>query len=475
MNVFFCVKRLGFPEKVFVTSLVDLRDKRDVDLTREHFESAIAGAAGNTCRGVVNADYVGSSARRSDILVYTEESNITYPSRTSGEVLINPQNAYDAFLKLHENPLTTREEAMAKYIRLQIEPGKGYVEGNKVLVSGAYSKKEQMPAIIAFVKTYNPNTGELVLRFNSSDSKILQPREYFTVARQYFVDHVHSSGRSITGVRTILRGFITASFVEDDGVYLDVICSSKEGGKLLKLFMNYCQHELGVSYISLNSLSPVLTFYPAYGFAHRKSCDVPPDAVASPEFVRYMRELDIEPTKYYDNSYIVHFLMELGKRGHAVNEHCDGEMSRKSFRELGCASDGFRMQACFGADVPAATADAVIPFVEAEPEPPSEMNNFILRMKQEARNRLQQFLNGMSSNSNNSSNSSNSSNSNSNSSTNANRSFNNSNISNGATNSNRNNRSNNYSRRTRRLSARRGKTRRARRRQQRRTTSQNTA
>ncbi len=467
MDVFFYVKRDGFPEKAFVTSLTDPSDKRDVDLTREQFESKIAGAASATCRGVVNADYVSGSAKRSDILVYLEEYRITYPSRTRGEVVINPQNAYDAFMKMHENPLTTREEATAKYIQLQIEPGKGYVEGNKVLVSGAYSKKEQMPAIIAFVKTYNPNTGELVLRFNVSDSKILLPREYFAVARQYFVDHVHSSGRSITGARKILRGFITASFVEDGGVYLDVICSSKEGGKLLKLFMNYCQHELGVSYISLNSLTPVLTFYPAFGFTHRKSCEIPPDAVASPEFVRYMRGLDIAPAKYYDNSYIAHFLMELGKRGYAVNEHCDGELSRRSFRERECASSGFRMRACFSPDAPAATADAVIPFVEAEPEPPSEMNNFILRLKQEARNRLRRMVNSNSNNSSSNSNSSSSNSSNSNSSNssssnsnNSNRSFNNSNLSNSPTNSNN---SNNYNRLTRRLATKRRKTHRAKR------------
>jgi hypothetical protein len=75
-------------------------------------------------------------------------------------------------------------------------------------------------------------------------------------------------------------GFIIATPIPENGIYLDVICSKKGGGMfLLKYFIDEFAKDYDM--IQLSSLTHVLGFYPSQNFQHRPSCREPEDVQMS--------------------------------------------------------------------------------------------------------------------------------------------------------------------------------------------------
>ena len=122
-------------------------------------------------------------------------------------------------------------------------------------------------------------------------------------------------------------GYVMASYLPKGGVYLDVICAlERKGPALLSLFLQVCQEQIGASYIQLSSLMHVLTFYPKYGFSHRRSCDEPPNIAMSPELSAYILDkmragVLTSDEAFFDDPKIARFLQELHRLGYTKKPH----------------------------------------------------------------------------------------------------------------------------------------------------------
>jgi hypothetical protein len=166
-------------------------------------------------------------------------------------------------------------------------------------------------------------------------------------------------------------GYVMASYLPKGGVYLDVICAlERKGPALLSLFLQVCQEQIGASYIQLSSLMHVLTFYPKYGFSHRRSCDEPPNIAMSPELSAYILDkmragVLTSDEAFFDDPKIARFLQDLHRLGYTKTKNpisCqDTALSVGLQKQRRCSKDGYTMIKCLGeSTVPPATH--IVPF-----------------------------------------------------------------------------------------------------------------
>lgn len=146
------------------------------------------------------------------------------------------------------------------------------------------------------------------------------------------------------------RGFILGQFTKDNGMYLDVVCSSKYGLLLIDYFVILAR-KLGMSYIKLNSLPKVLSLYPRYGFRHRKSCRARPDVEMPPELITSWKQFhNFSPDDFYADPTALYYMHTLHRYGYTADDRpeCqDPTMSMSEFALNKCAMDGFKMYLCF--------------------------------------------------------------------------------------------------------------------------------
>ncbi len=143
--------------------------------------------------------------------------------------------------------------------------------------------------------------------------------------------------------------FILARFGEDDSIYLDVICALEGGAVLLTEFLRILGN-LDVNYVSLSALANVLSYYPRFGFEHRKDCyATPPDITMPPELLNWIKQTRPSNDELAANSMFQTFIEYLHKMGYTAStaEGClDPRLSISEFLERGCDGSGFEMRKC---------------------------------------------------------------------------------------------------------------------------------
>jgi hypothetical protein len=139
-------------------------------------------------------------------------------------------------------------------------------------------------------------------------------------------------------------GFLLAN-PDEHGFFIDVICSLRNTGELLKYFIQYCEDQP----ISLHALANVLSYYPKFGFEFRKSCD-DPVLVRLPESIQ-TRNIRAKPfpkkeSEAYNDDDFGDLMLTLVENGFAVKEGCVGKMTRNVLKEGACGDEGFTMMRC---------------------------------------------------------------------------------------------------------------------------------
>ena len=147
------------------------------------------------------------------------------------------------------------------------------------------------------------------------------------------------------------HGFIISSPKRGSGVYLDVICAKSEGGKFLQYFIDYVESR-GYGIITLSSLPTVLTFYPKFGFEHRKSCAADAEVVRLPAAIEAKMAAKKLPKDfeeaYYDDDFRA-FMVELHNKGFSTKRDDLCALRDLNEYELGwyeCFDDGYKMRRC---------------------------------------------------------------------------------------------------------------------------------
>jgi hypothetical protein len=165
-------------------------------------------------------------------------------------------------------------------------------------------------------------------------------------------------------------GFIMANidiFYKD--LYIDVICAGPKtskfkdhsGAMLIEEAIKVAQSSRLRS-ITLSSLPTVLTYYPRFQFAHRKSCERNVDASLPEIILRRMRkEPGTEPLPAtaeaaFKNKDMLDYMIELHEKGYSKNYtgKCaldrTGKIARDNFLKGGCGDNGFEMKRCLPRD-----------------------------------------------------------------------------------------------------------------------------
>jgi hypothetical protein len=165
-------------------------------------------------------------------------------------------------------------------------------------------------------------------------------------------------------------GFIMGNIdlLERD-LYIDVICAGPRttkfkdhsGAMLIEEAIEVARSSRLRS-ITLSSLPTVLTYYPRFQFAHRKSCDRNVDASLPDVIIRRMKRepgtvsLPATVEAAYKNKDMLDYMIELHEKGYSKKYHgkCAlnsmGKISRDSFLKGECGDDGFEMKYCLPRD-----------------------------------------------------------------------------------------------------------------------------
>ena len=161
-------------------------------------------------------------------------------------------------------------------------------------------------------------------------------------------------------------GFIMAKTnLDTEDLYIDVICSAPKtklykehsGALLIQEAITVARRQKLRS-ITLSSLPHVLTYYPRFKFAHRKSCKEPANVSLSEVIIRRMKgepgttPLPSRSINAYKDEDMLDFMLQLHERGYGTvyNGPCaldrTGKITKDKFRRGKCASDGFKMMHC---------------------------------------------------------------------------------------------------------------------------------
>jgi hypothetical protein len=172
--------------------------------------------------------------------------------------------------------------------------------------------------------------------------------------------------RNVTAENIDTKGFVGAhEKKKGEHVYLDIICSKKNGRLLLEYFLS---HFKDFKTIELSALANVLAYYPKFGFEFKKGCGkkgVGIDAKKYAELEEYVKmqkqnnkPLPEDNFEAYEDSEFLKFQGELVNKGLAVKLSDDRSVcgkqlpneSNRSFmkrlKDQDCAEDGYTMVKC---------------------------------------------------------------------------------------------------------------------------------
>jgi len=141
-------------------------------------------------------------------------------------------------------------------------------------------------------------------------------------------------------------GFLLAKFANESTLYVDLVCSSKQGGGriLMNAVVDYAT-KLGKD-ISLNALPEVIGMYSKFNFQHRLSCAPEADIVLPPANFKKTPLADM-----YKDKTILRYFMDLTAKGYTTARDCSGTFKSTkedmaAFVENQCGADGFYMMRC---------------------------------------------------------------------------------------------------------------------------------
>jgi hypothetical protein len=140
----------------------------------------------------------------------------------------------------------------------------------------------------------------------------------------------------------VMKGFLLATPLDKDRVYLDVICAAKGFGSTL--LREFIQAMGSYGEIILSALTSVLAYYPQFGFEHRHDCVRPASLTMPPEMITGIKNKDP-----FWLSRIPEFQMFLRDNGFVVQTDPDchnPSLSYEQFMEKGCDASGFEMRKC---------------------------------------------------------------------------------------------------------------------------------
>lgn len=150
--------------------------------------------------------------------------------------------------------------------------------------------------------------------------------------------------------------FIMAKIIDGgSNFYIDVICSKPRDDVYNKHSASYLiRHAIkwaqvhNIEQVSLSALPQVLPFYPRFGFAHRKSCAMPPD-IEVPESLKQRTNLSQKTLDaMYDDDDVMDFLVRLQNAGYGTRYtgRCRRPASKQKMKDGQCADNGFAMRYC---------------------------------------------------------------------------------------------------------------------------------
>ena len=128
--------------------------------------------------------------------------------------------------------------------------------------------------------------------------------------------------------------------------YVDIICAQSNGRLLLDCFERYAQSVPGVKSVSLSAIPTVLTYYPKFGYEHRKTCNTPADVVL-PQTIKSRDKSMIPTTKdqvLADNDFL-DYMIELRKHGYGELDGDCANPTRDTIKN--CGDSGYYMKKCF--------------------------------------------------------------------------------------------------------------------------------
>lgn len=153
-----------------------------------------------------------------------------------------------------------------------------------------------------------------------------------------------STGVTRSHARTVdVVGAFCAHF-DDEGLYLDAICSANGAGQAMMRGMMQWAADSGVRVITLSALTHVISYYHRFGFALRDSCaeaplEVPADVAEELRSGRWASSTKAPTIK---------FMRELQESGLNVKktEGCEDVRFYNDVRKRECDADGYTMKAC---------------------------------------------------------------------------------------------------------------------------------
>jgi hypothetical protein len=162
-------------------------------------------------------------------------------------------------------------------------------------------------------------------------------------------------------IKKVPVAFIMADSYGDE-LYIDVICSSSNipelnrhsGGLLINTAIDYAK-EKQYEQVTLSALPHVLTYYPRFGFSHRRGCDSPTDVEIPERLKQRIKDRTLPKTSeeaYYDDDMLDYMSeLQLKQYGNMYNDGCNEKnpvLMKKNMKDYQCADNGFKMRYCFG-------------------------------------------------------------------------------------------------------------------------------
>jgi hypothetical protein len=177
-------------------------------------------------------------------------------------------------------------------------------------------------------------------------------------------------GKELSSQTIVTQGFAAAHQKKNDHVYLDIICSKKNGRSLLEFFLDYTSN---FKTVELSALANVLAYYPKFGFEFKKGCSKNAAGISfkTPSYVELQSHIARQKEKNkplpednfeaYEDANFLEFQGDLVNQGIGVKRQdyvtnaavCGkqrpNESKRVFLRRLkaeDCAEDGYTMVKC---------------------------------------------------------------------------------------------------------------------------------
>lgn len=155
--------------------------------------------------------------------------------------------------------------------------------------------------------------------------------------------------------RIVPAAFLLADMQDKKSMYIDVVCAmpsnppmnKHNGTMLIEYAINYARTER-LTDVVLSALPPVLTYYPRFGFEHRKSCADNVN-VTAPAVLRQKALPKTVDGLYTDDDFLT-YMAQLYLKGYGSDCEIDASTSIQNAKHIisqkRCGINGFKMRKC---------------------------------------------------------------------------------------------------------------------------------